>query len=156
MAKANSKAARKTPKHITMLIELYKRLLEGVGNLPADKMFESYTELGAALERLLEKHKVKPQAVGKGSWIFRTAEEHRVDRHDSIKRDVKNALMKLQDASDLAGQIFLGKVGKSGLTPEAYGGLIEAAIDKVGRDLEQMLPELGLKLAKDEATFLVE
>jgi hypothetical protein len=79
------------PKHITVAMELHRTMLDAVARLPADIVIDDFTEVGSALERLLEKYNIHPEADDKAhGWIFRdgAAEKNLTD----ILRDANSAL----------------------------------------------------------------
>jgi len=83
-----------------------------------------------------------------------TAEE-RVKKADRIKRDFEEVLERLGDVRD-AGTVLFGKQDAGAFDHAAIGMFIESAIDRVGRDLEGLLPQIGVKFTKDELRFRSE
>jgi hypothetical protein len=72
VARANSKAARKTPKHVTTLIQLHRRLRAGMANVRAGTPVSPHIfERGHVIEKVLMTCDVNPRHVTtENLWIF--------------------------------------------------------------------------------------
>lgn len=164
MAKANRSRARKTPKHVRALKAMHRQLVTGSMNVGAGSpIFEQIFHIGFEIEKGLTMCGVKlladpksPGGVMTGNlWPFGGGLEKpdQNEQRDSIRGDVREILERLGDVRD-TGRILLQDLSAGKLDANALGGFIESSAEKIGRDLEDLLPSLGLKLSKDELHFL--
>jgi hypothetical protein len=174
VAKNRTTGIRKTPKHVTTLIDLHRRLLAGLGPKHVDSLTHFISDVGVAIEKALLAHGVNPRgeacdATGRPSsarggptetglifWSVDDEEGKKQKALDYAGRVLRESLTRLRDAADLAGCVFKGRVSEAGMTPEAFGGLIESGINEAGREIEQVHPDLGLKLDRDKHKFLTD
>jgi hypothetical protein len=153
---------------------LHRRLLAGLGPKHVDAKTHYISDVGVAIEKALIAHGINPRgeacdATGRPSsarggptetglifWSGDDEEGKKQKRLDYAGRVLRESLTRLRDAADLAGCVFKGRVSEAGMTPEAFGGLIESGINEAGREIEQVHPDLGLKLDRDKHKFLTD
>jgi hypothetical protein len=127
-------------------------------------VFEQIFHIGFEIEKALRLCGVKvladpksPGGLTGNLWPFGGGLEKpdpSEGRRDSIKRDFKRLLLRLGNVRDTGAALFGDAESGSYFDTACLGGFVQATVDKVGRELEEMAPALGIKIEKDHHVFL--